>query len=176
MAPNVNALTMSPFTRSHRHGPPLLGRVQGKPLFPDVIARMQPSDSLPPSATTPVPLVVAYLDADSCSVPHGPTTRAPAYVPCVGDGSPALRHTGYLRGEVRASQVTRPSSSYVLWSNTPPDTAPSSPTHAGGHCCLRYIPALSASGKIIGFEAAIPRPARLLAYASLHVFPRTAQG
>src|SRR5262245_62699227 len=31
---------------------------------------MQPSDSLPPSATTPVPLAVAYLDADACSVPH----------------------------------------------------------------------------------------------------------
>ena len=40
------------------------------PLFPDVIARMQPSDSLPPSATTPVPLVVAYLVAGACSVPH----------------------------------------------------------------------------------------------------------
>ena len=70
MAPNVNALTMGPVTRSPRHGPPVLGRVQEKPLFPDVIARMQPSDSLPPSATTPVPLVVAYLDADACSVPQ----------------------------------------------------------------------------------------------------------
>ena len=39
-------------------------------LFPDVIAPMQPSDSLPPSAATPVPLATAYLDADSCSVPH----------------------------------------------------------------------------------------------------------
>jgi hypothetical protein len=31
---------------------------------------MQPSDSLPPSATTPVPLVAAYPGADACSVPH----------------------------------------------------------------------------------------------------------
>src|SRR4029434_617368 len=38
--------------------------------FPDVVAPMQPSDSLPPSATTPVPLAAAYLDADACSVPR----------------------------------------------------------------------------------------------------------
>ena len=37
-----------------------------------------------------------------------------------------------LRGEARASQVARPSSSYVLWSNTPPDTAPSSPNSCRG--------------------------------------------
>jgi hypothetical protein len=53
----------------------------------------------------------------------------------------------YLRGEVRASQVARPSSSYVLWSNTPPDTVPSSPTTAEDRCCLRRNPARSASGK-----------------------------
>ncbi len=44
------------------------------------------------------------------------------------------------------------------------------------HCCLRYIPALSASGKAISFGAAVPRPARSPAYASPHVFPRPAQG
>jgi hypothetical protein len=47
----------------------VLGRVRAARPFPDVLARMQPSDSLPPSATAPVPLAVAYLDADSCSVP-----------------------------------------------------------------------------------------------------------
>ena len=62
---------------------------------------MQPSDSLPPSATAPVPLAMAYPDAGAGSVPIGPTTRAPAHVPCVGDDSPALRITGILsrRGE-----------------------------------------------------------------------------
>jgi hypothetical protein len=40
-------------------------------------------------------------------------------------GSPL--HRDCLRGEARASQGTRPSSSYVLWSNTPPDTPPSLP-------------------------------------------------
>ena len=39
---------MGPFESSHQHGPPLLGRVRGANPFPDVLARMQPSDSLPP--------------------------------------------------------------------------------------------------------------------------------
>ena len=39
---------MGPSERSHQHGPPLLGRVQVGYLFPGVIARMQPSDSLIP--------------------------------------------------------------------------------------------------------------------------------
>ena len=34
----------------------MLGRVRGGIPFPDVTARMQPSDSLPPLATAPVPL------------------------------------------------------------------------------------------------------------------------
>jgi hypothetical protein len=38
--------------------------------FPDVVAPRQPSDSLPPSATTPVPLAVASRDADACAVPR----------------------------------------------------------------------------------------------------------
>ena len=96
-----------------------------------------------------------------------PTTRVPAYASCVGDGSPALRTTGIRRGEARASQVTGPSSSCVLWSNTPPDTIPSLPKpDAGGRCGLRWNPALSASGKTIGFGAAVPRPARSPAHAS----------
>ena len=47
---------MVPSSSSHQHGPPLLGRVRRAWPFPDVIAPMQPSDSLPPSATAPVPL------------------------------------------------------------------------------------------------------------------------
>ena len=48
MSPDVNAPVMGPFESSHQHGPPLLGRVRGANPFPDVLARMQPSDSLPP--------------------------------------------------------------------------------------------------------------------------------
>ena len=83
------------------------------------------------------PLPVAYLAARACSMPLGPTTRAPAYVSCVGDGSPALRQTGMERGEARASQVTGPSSSSGPWSNTPPDMVHSSPTPRRSHYCLQ---------------------------------------
>ena len=57
----------------------------------------------------------------------------------------------------------------------PPPPCPKTP-HAEGCCCLRWNPALSASGKSIGFGAAVPRPARSHAYASQNLFPRTAQG
>ena len=92
---------------------------------------MRPSDSLPPSATAPVPLAG---DLPRCRrvfcAPWADGTCA-RNVPCVGDGSPALRQTGMCRGEARASQVSGPSSSCVLWSNTPPDMRPSSPCDAG---------------------------------------------
>ena len=47
------------------------------------------------------PWPVAALDADACSLPRGPTTRVPAYGSCVGDGSPALRKTGFFFEERR---------------------------------------------------------------------------
>src|SRR5262249_20713243 len=98
----------------------------------------------------------------------GPTTRAPANVSCVGDGSPVLRDTGIGRGEARASQVPGPSSSYVPWSNTPPETPPSSP---GRHLCKGVLlpsgkPGPSASGKTLSFGAACPCPTSSHAYAS----------
>ena len=46
---------------------------------------------------------------------------------------------GMGRGEARASQVTGPSSSYVPWSNTPPDTILSSPATRRGRCGLQVI-------------------------------------
>ncbi len=49
-------------------------------------------------------------------------------------------------------------------------------TLAEGCCGLRCNPELSASGKTIGFGAAVPRPARSHAYASQNLFPRTAHG
>jgi hypothetical protein len=54
---------------------------------------MQPSDSLVPiSRRSSHPSPTAYLGAGACSSPHA---RAPASVPSVGDGSPALRITGF---------------------------------------------------------------------------------
>jgi hypothetical protein len=127
---------------------------------------MQPSDSLPPSATALVPLACGLPRCGRLFCAFEADDTCARHVSCVGDGSPALRHTGVYRGETRASQVTGPSSSCVPWSNTPPDTLPSSPTSRRGRCGLRDNPALSASGKTIGFGAAVPRPARSHAYAS----------
>ena len=88
---------------------------------------MQPSDSLPPSATAPVPLAGSLPRCGRFFCASEADDTCARNVPCVGDSSPALRKTGVCRGEARASQVTGPSSSCVPWSNTPPDTIPSSP-------------------------------------------------
>jgi hypothetical protein len=101
MSINVRALDMGPPSSSHQHGPPVLGRVRRATPFPDVIAPMQPSDSLPPSATAPVPLAGGLPRGERLFCAIRPTTRAPANVSCVGDNSPALRDTGVSsrRGE-----------------------------------------------------------------------------
>src|SRR5215470_11015255 len=80
MAPNVKALTMGPFTRSHRHGPPLLGRVQGAPCSPASLLLCSPPTPCPLQPPLRFPLRVASLAAGACAVPVRPTTRAPA--PC----------------------------------------------------------------------------------------------
>jgi hypothetical protein len=119
---------------------------------------MQPSDSLPPSATAPVPLANGLPRCRRLFCAEWPTTRAPANASCVGDDSPALRKAGMGRGEARASQVPGPSSSCVPWSNTPPETPPSSPRR---HVCKGVLlpsgkTGPSASRKRIGFGAAWP--------------------
>ena len=90
-----------------------------------------------------------------------------------GIGAP--QHRWFLREEVRASQVTRPSSSDVLWSNTPPDIIPSSPIVAGDRCGLRVFPH-ARHPESISFGAAVPRPARSPAYASPLPFLTPSQG
>jgi hypothetical protein len=137
---------------------------------------MQPSDFLPPSARAPVPLAAGLPRCGCLFCASWADDTCTRNVPCVGDDSPALRKTGMCRGGVRTSQVTGPSSSCVLGSSTPPDTLPALPVIAREGCCLRCFSALSASGKIFSFGAAIPRPARSHAYASPAVFPRLAQG
>src|SRR4030095_4068479 len=110
--------------------PPLLNRVRVPPRSPVSPLVCSPPTPCPHQPRLRFPLPVTYLDAGAYSMPLGPPTRAPANVSCVGDGSPALRKTGVCRGEARASQVTGPSSSCVPWSNTPPDTIPSSPQNS----------------------------------------------
>ena len=112
-------------------------------------------------------LVLCLMADDTC-------TRN---VACVGDGSPALRETGKCRGEARASQVTGPSSSCVPWSNTPPDTLPSSPKKLSPGMVVAFRENRTLGIREgIGFGAAFPWPTCSHAYASPALFPRPAQG
>jgi len=106
----------------------LLGRVRVANKFPDVKAHIRPSDSL------------ASFGRGSSSPCQRPTSAQALILPSTLGGqhvrlrtrqfrrwitgSPSDRIT---RGKTRASQVTRPSSSYVPWCNTPPDPTPPRP-------------------------------------------------
>src|SRR5262249_42355871 len=99
---------------------------------------------------------MAYLDAGACCVPRRADDACARNVPCVGDGSPALRKTGMCRGEARASQVTGWSSAKVRGSNGRRETPLSLPRRQ--LCKGVLLPSgktgPSASGKTIGFGAA----------------------
>jgi hypothetical protein len=168
---------MGPFRSSHRHGPPLLGRVQGRPC--------SPTSSLVCSPPTPClhrprlrfPLPAAYLVADACSVPEradDTCARQRAVRRRRVTGSPLHRN---LCEERRGPPGLRGHPLRTCCGRTPRRIRPPPrPTHAEGHCCLRSISALSASGKHIGFGAAVPRPARSRAYASPMSFLTPSQG
>ena len=176
MAPNVKALTMGPFRSAHRHGPPLLGRVQETSLFPDVIARMQPSDSLLPSATAPVPLASSLprggrLFCASCGRRHvrSQTCRAsetghrlsatPVLSARRSEGLPGCEAILFVRAVVEH----------------PAGRAPLLAHLAGEHCGLRVFQH-ARHPESIGFGAAVPRPARSPAYASPRAFRPPSQG
>jgi hypothetical protein len=123
-----------------------------------------PTSSLVCSPPTPClrrprlrfPLPVAYLVASACSVPYGRRHVRPPTCRASETGHRLSARPGCLRGEARASQVTGPSSSCVPWSNTPPDTFPSSPEKlAGDGCCLQGKQDPRHPGSI-GFGAACP--------------------
>ena len=138
---------------------------------------MQPSDALPPSATAPVPLARGLPRCRRLFCARWPTTRAPANASCVGDHSPALRKAGMGRGEARASQVPGPSSSCVPWSNTPPDTLPSSPKKLSPGMVVAFRENRTLGireGR--GFGAAFPWPTCSHAYASPTPFLRPSPG
>jgi hypothetical protein len=98
------------------------------------------------------------------------------HVSCVGDGSPALRKTGMGRGEARASQVPGPSSSYVPWSYTPPDTGLSSPAVRRDRCSLQVIQHPGHPGRLEVSGPHAPWPARSHTYASPRSFLAPSQG
>ena len=118
---------MLPSCRAHQHGRPWLCRLRRPRRAPTapLLCRPPPPCPLPPPLRCP--WLLASLDAGALfSAPRGRRHGART-VPCVGDGSPALRHAGMGRGEARASQGTRPSSSSGPWSHTPPEPPPSWP-------------------------------------------------
>src|SRR5712691_1624670 len=80
MSRNVKALNMGPFRSSHRHGLPLLGRVQGLPCSPTSSLLCSSPTPYPLGPRLQFPLPVASLVASAGSVPRGPTTHAPANV------------------------------------------------------------------------------------------------
>jgi hypothetical protein len=147
MSNNVKALHMGPSRSSPRHGPPLLGRVQGLP-----VPRRHGS-----YAALRLPAPVGHGSGSPCQWPTSwrtlvlcpqgrrhvrPLTCRASETTHRLSAKPECR-----RGEARASQVTGPSSSYVLWSNTPPDTVPSSPIGRRRSLWPSRISARSASGK-----------------------------
>jgi hypothetical protein len=101
MSHNVKALHMGPSRSSPRHGPPVLGRGQGPPVprRHRSYAALRPPASFGHGSGSPCRWPTSWRTLLLCLV--RPTTRAPANVPCVGDGSPALRKTGLSsrRGE-----------------------------------------------------------------------------
>jgi hypothetical protein len=110
--------------------------------------------------------------------PRGPTTRAPAYASCVGDHSPALRNTGVSsrRGEGLPGSWTilfvRAMVEHPAGYKAPPRPGK---LDAGVVVTFDEIQ-LSRPPGSIGFGAAVPRPARLHAYASPIPFLESAQG
>ena len=176
LLPNVRASVMVPSSSSHQHGPPLLSRVRLAGPFPDVKAPMQPADSLPPSATSPVPLDVTYPGADACSVPQkadDPCARLRVVRRRRVTGSP-LRRGLPGRGEGLPGYGT------VLFVRAvvehPAGYTPLLALFTQGALLPLMQSSTSASGKPRGFGAAVPRPARSHAYASPNVFPRSAPG
>jgi len=156
MSSNVKALGMVPFRSAHQHGPPLLGRVRACPPFPDVHAPMQPSDSLPPSATAPVPLAgglprcaclfYAPWADDTCTrlrvVRRRRVTGSPQdrNVSRRGEGLPGYGAILFVR-----AMVEHPAGYGPLLAHNP--EKPLLPSGKSGPW---------ASGKVIGFGAACP--------------------
>jgi hypothetical protein len=116
--------------------------------------------------------------ASAYSVPYGRRHVRPQTCRASETGHRLSAWPGCLRGEARASQVTRPSSSCVPWSNTPPDTIPSSPEKnlsPGMVVAFRQNRTLGIR-EGLGFGAAFPWPTRSHAYASPMPFLTPSQG
>jgi hypothetical protein len=174
---NVNALGMGPSSSAHRHGPPVLGRVQEWPWSPMSLLVCSPPTPCPLGPRLWFPLPVASLDAGACAVPReadDTCARTRVVRRRRIAGSPQSRGVS-RRGEglpgdgailfVRAL-VEHPAGYSPLLAHKKP---------AGGGCGLRVIQAPRHPGSR-GFGAAFPWPTRSQAYASPRPFLTPSQG
>ncbi len=148
----------------------------GTTLFPDVVARMQPSDSLPPSATTPVPLAVASLVADACAVPReadDTCARKRAVRRRRVTGSPQNRR---ICEERRGPSRLRGHPLRTCCGRTPRRIRPP-PRPLTQEAIIAFtVFQNSRHPESLSFGAAVPRPARSPAYASPRPFLAPSQG
>jgi hypothetical protein len=122
MSHNVKALHLGPSRSSPRHGPPGRGRIQRLP-----VPRRHRS-----YAALRLPASVGHGSGSPCRrppswrtlvlCPQGRRHVRPLTCRASETGHRLSAKPACRRGEARASQVTGPSASDVLWSNTPPDT------------------------------------------------------
>ena len=125
--------------------------------FPDVTARMRPSDSLAPVGLGFArPLPSAYLAAGASSVPCSGRQRVRPQTRCASECCHRISVAPVCsRGGAWASQISGPSSSCVPWSKTPPGAALPSPNGGGAAAAFRRSNALG-TRKVMGFVAAWP--------------------
>jgi hypothetical protein len=177
MSCNVKALDMGPSGSSHRHGPPLLGRVQGCPC--------SPTSSLVCSPPTPCllrprlrfPLPRAYLAAGASSVPFRPTTRAPATCRASETGHRLSVTPGYVE-ERRGPPRLRGRPLRTCHGRTPRRIPPPPRPEmlAGDGCCLQGKQAPGHPGRLEVSGPHAPWPTRSPAYASPGSFLAPSQG
>ena len=102
--------------------------------FPEVSARMQPSDSPAPSVAAPVSLAASYHSAGAYSWPPCACVQTRRALEILLPDPPTAFHCG----ETGVSQVTVPSSSHAPWPHTPPVHHLLAPSRRW-YCCLQII-------------------------------------
>ncbi len=137
---------------------------------------MRPSDSLDSVGRRSGSPRFGLPEAGSSSLPNCPYARGRISSSEVfGPGLLCFFVPAWLRGEPRVSQVSGPSSSCVPRSVTPPP-APSPGPNSQRRCCRLQAYSRLGQTAFESFEANLPRPTCLRAYASPGGHPRVSQG
>jgi hypothetical protein len=170
LSSHVAALGLVPSCSAHPHGPPWCGRGRAPPVprHPCSSAALRLPAPFRRGSGSPCPRPPSGRALGLC--PCGPTTRAPADASCAGDPAPARRHTGVSsrRGEGLPGSGTvlfmRALVAHPAGDTSPP--RPEQPLHTGVVVPCEAIQRSRPPGSR-GFGAAVPRPARSPASASL---------